>query len=314
MAESIDQRIETLDPEALRAINDYIDELKDTAQDNYDFIVKYLKSQFEHALGTNDQDRAKFFAQVANRLEERIGRIPYDYEIMTGREKEDLANYLKEKSMEDTRQRELEKEFETQQALATEKEQEKIREAANERGMLDSGIQKHQQAEAQEERETNILTPQRSLFAYQQAMRDLRESQAKIQSQRNLQDITTEARRAAQDEQTAYQKGTEQANLSLAQRLAEIERAGASEKLSTLAALRQEEFYKAAAQEPSSSYNFTSSIGGQPVASSTMSGYTTYSNGGGAAKVPTKSNINLNATQINPLSKYNPYSSNYFLR
>lgn len=217
-------KIKAEDPELYKAINKYIDDLKKEAKGDYNFVVKFLKRQFETALGTDDAALASFYSQVANTLEERIGRIPYDYELMTGREKEDLALYLDQQDKADTRQREQEAEFEAQQQLAGDKEQREIRESASERGMLDSGIEKRQAEEARQEREVNVINPQRSMFAYQQALRDMDRSSAVLQSGRNIEDLTTTARRGAQDSQYSYDYGVGRADLSLAQRLAEIDR------------------------------------------------------------------------------------------
>jgi hypothetical protein len=223
------------DPRLYSEINEYIDELKAEANGDYDFVVKFLKRQFETALGTDDVAKADFLAKVANVTEERVGRIPYDYDLMTGREKEDLNRYLQQADADDARQRQQEKEFEAQQQLAIEQEQKQVREGANERGMLDSGIEKRQSQEAQTTRETNVIEPQRSTFAYQQAMRNFDRSGAILQSQRNLADLTTDARRSAQDSQYSFDYGIEKANLSLEQRLAEIEREKSSQYRSGLA-------------------------------------------------------------------------------
>ena len=223
-SEDLTNKIKTEDPELYNAINKYIDDLRDTAQGDYDFVVKFLKRQFETALGSDDTARADFYAKVANTLEERIGRIPYDYDLMTGREKEDIGRYLQQADAEDVRQRQQEKEFEAQQQLASEKEQRDVRYGANERGMLNSGIEKRQAEETKTARETNIIKPQRSTFAYQQAMRDFNRTGAILQSQRNLADLTTEARRSAQDSQYSYDYGTGQAKMRLEERLREIDR------------------------------------------------------------------------------------------
>jgi hypothetical protein len=212
------------DPELFGEINKYIDELKGEAQGDYDFVVKFLKRQYQMALGTDDKARAEFFTKVANQLEERVGRIPYDYELKTGREKEDMATYLKQKDMEDTRQRTQESEFNKQQDLAIKEEQKAVVEGANARGMLGSGIQQRQQTEVQEKRNTNIIDPQKSLFSYQQAIRDEKARVAQVQSDRNLADITTEARRGGQDEQYKYDYGSESAQRTLEKRLAALER------------------------------------------------------------------------------------------
>jgi hypothetical protein len=143
---------------------------------------------------------------------------------MTGREKEDIGNFLKQKDMEDSRQRVQEQEFEAQQEMMSEREQKQIRDEANERGMLDSGIEKRQSQEARQYRDTMEINPQKSTFAYQQALRDDQRRLGLMQSDRNLADLTTSARRGAQDSQYSYDYGTQKADLSLSQRLAELER------------------------------------------------------------------------------------------
>lgn len=217
-------RLKEKDSALFDEINKYIDELKGYAQGDYDFVVKYLKKQFETALGTDNVARADFMAKVANQLEARIGRIPYDYELKTGREKQDLADFLKQKDMEDAQQRKQEVEFNTQQELASQKEQKQVRTAANERGMLDSGIEKRQAGEVALERKVNVQDPQNRVFAYQQALRDEQKRLGVQGSERNLADITTGARRGAIDEQTNLDYGTEKANRTLQERLADLER------------------------------------------------------------------------------------------
>jgi len=216
-------------------INQYIDELKGEAKGDYDFVVKFLKKQFETALGIDDKARADFFSKVANQLEARVGRIPFDYDLKTGREKQDMADYLKQKDAEDANQRIQEKQFKEQQDLAAKQEKEKIQQGANTRGMLGSGIEAKQQQEATQARQTNIIEPQNSTFAYQQALRDEKLRLAQQQSGRTLEDLTTEARRTGEDTQNDYTYGTEKAGRDLATRLAEIERSKKSQMRQGLA-------------------------------------------------------------------------------
>lgn len=229
------ERLQDQDRELYDEINKYIDELKGYAQGDYDFVVKYLKKQFETALGTDDKARAEFFKEVSNTLEKRIGRIPYDYELKTGREKEDIANFLKAKDEEDTEQRKQEIEFQAQQELASTKEQKVVKEGANERGMLDSGIEKRQSQEVATDRKVNVIDPQERKFAFQQALRDEDRRLGKISSERNLADIKTEARRGGEDEQSNLEYGTEKAKKTLEERLAEIERSRSQQMRSGLA-------------------------------------------------------------------------------
>jgi hypothetical protein len=223
-SEDLAKKVGSEDPQMMADINKYIDDLKNSAQGNYDFIVKFLKKSFETALGGDDKERAKFFATVADVAEKRMGRIPYDYEKYSGREKEDLDNFLKQKDMEDTEQRKQEVEFEKQQALETKKEKKGISESASSRGMLDSGIEKRQQSEAAEERRTNIQDPQDRVFAYKQAIRDEQKRLGIAGSARTQDDIKTKYRRAGEDTQGDYDQGVEGAKMTLSDKLAAIER------------------------------------------------------------------------------------------
>lgn len=217
------EELERRNPEKSKEIDEYIGELMDYARDDYDFVVKFLKKQFESALGNNDGERAKFFAKVANGVEKSIGRIPYDYDLKTKREKEDINNYLKQKSMEDARQREEEQEFEQQQEYAEQEVDTQIREDANARGLLDSGIQKKTQQKAKYERKIMEVDPTKRAFAYRQALRNEDARIAKQESGRNLADIKTSARRAAEDEQFNYEYGEQRASKTLEERLRDLE-------------------------------------------------------------------------------------------
>jgi len=228
------ERLETQDKELFDEINKYVDELKGYAQGDLDFVIKYLKKQFASALGTDDAARADFFSKVANQLEERVGRIPFDFELKTGREREDLLNFYKQKDAEDVRQREQEFQFTEQQELASGNEQKGIKESSNESGFLGSGIEKRQSAEATEERRVNIIDPKNREFAFQQALRDENRRLGKVSSDRNIFDITTGARRAGQDEVENLEFGTEKAERTLAERLADIERTKAQQLRSGL--------------------------------------------------------------------------------
>lgn len=241
-AETVDERLKARSPDDFDAIHEFIDEMKGEFKDNYELLVSFLKDQFETALGNEDTDGAKFLASVANEYEKRVGRIPYDYELLTDREKEDFRNFQLQKDAEDDRQRQQEKEFMAQQKLASEKEQRDVRYGANERGMLNSGIEKRQAEETKTARETNIINPQLSTFAYQQAMREEERRLGALVKDRHLADLTTNARRLAEDALTTRDQGLAQADLTLAQKLAEIDRLGDKEKITTLSALNQEAY------------------------------------------------------------------------
>lgn len=240
---TVDEQIRAMDEQAADEISQYVDELRDEAQGDYDFIVKFLKRQFENALGTDDQARARFIAQVANKTEERIGRIPFDYEQKTGREKEDIANFLRRQEIEREDLRAREAEFEQQQEFETELETEQRKEEFGARGLLGSGLQKKRAQRQARARELQT-DPIRRAFELERTRRGEETREAQLQSGRRLTDITTAARRGAEDVQFGFEKGKEGAGRDLSQRLAAIERTGARERRTVLGQLTQEELLK----------------------------------------------------------------------
>lgn len=202
-----------IDKARLDEINKYVGELKATAQQNYDFVVKYLKKQHEVALGNNDTERAKFMEQVANVYEKQVGRIPFDYETKTAREKQDIADYLKKSEILKQDALARESQFGAQQDFEKKLEQKQLAESMNTRGLLNSGIQKV---------ESNRLALARQLFTedpfyrslnLEKTQREEADRLAKQQSERNLFDITTGARRSAIDEANTLAQGTEAADI-----------------------------------------------------------------------------------------------------
>lgn len=209
--------LQKINPDQASNIDKYVADLKATAQQNYDFVVKYLKKQHEMALGANDQARAKFLEQVANTYEKQVGRIPFDYETKTAREKEDIANYLKSSEIMKQDALTREAQFGAQQGYEKKLEQKQLAESMNTRGLLNSGIQTG---------ESNRLALARQLFTedpfyralnLEKTQREEADRLKKIQSERNLFDITTGARRDAIDTQTAFEKGSEGAAIDKAQ-------------------------------------------------------------------------------------------------
>jgi hypothetical protein len=240
---TVEEQIRAIDSKAADEINKYIDELKGEAQGDYDFVVKFLKKQFETALGTDNQARADFFAKVANQLEARVGRIPYDYDLKTGREKEDITNFLRRQDLEDTDLRARELEFKQQQEFTTGLEKEQRQEEFNTRGLLGSGLEIKKQRQQAEARRLET-DPVRRAFELERIRRQEQTQEGMLQSGRRLEDLTTEARRGGEDVQFGYDKGSESAKRDLESRLAAVERTGAAEKRSTLSLLTQEELLK----------------------------------------------------------------------
>lgn len=199
----------------LNQINQYASELQGEAQRDYDFIVKYLKKQFETALGTDDTARQEFLVKVADKLEQRIGRIPYDYDLYTGRAKEDIANYLRRSEVQKQDANAREDEFLAQQGFAVRTERKQLAEASNARGMLGSGIQKGEQLQLDTKRQLYETDPFNRTMALERTQREEADKQAILDNQREQTDITNKYRREAIDEQLGYDQGIENSDIDL---------------------------------------------------------------------------------------------------
>jgi hypothetical protein len=200
----------------------YVEDMRSAARGDYDFQIKWLTTEMEKAMGSGDKQRADFLVKVADTLEQQVGRIPYDYMQKTDREKQDISLILKKNNMDQDNILAQQKQFEKQQAFAKAQEQKQIRESANARGMLDSGIEKNQQDVVAQNRQLNVIDPQQ--MATDQALKGLAFNRdvSQLTSTRNLQDLTTQARRGAIDQTQSFQLGQEKSSRSLEQRLADI--------------------------------------------------------------------------------------------
>jgi hypothetical protein len=187
-------------------------------------VVKFIKKQFETALGTDDKARQDFLLKVANKLEERIGRIPFDYDKYTGRAKEDIANYLRRSEIDKQDANNRENEFLAQQGFAVKQERKQLAEASNARGMLGSGIQKGEQMKLDEKRQLYETDPFNRSLALERTKRTEAEKEAILQNQREQSDITDKYRREAIDEQLGLDQGLEGADLALWKKKRAIER------------------------------------------------------------------------------------------
>jgi hypothetical protein len=73
------------------SVNKYIDNLLSESQGQRDLMLKRLDAEHKLALGNEDPAGAKFLETVADGLEQKIGRIPYDYQRYNHRELEQYA-------------------------------------------------------------------------------------------------------------------------------------------------------------------------------------------------------------------------------
>lgn len=234
--QSLSKQLKALSPDYEKEISKYASELKKQAQGNYDFIVKYLKQAHTQALGTDNAQRAEFYEAVANTLESQIGRIPFDFETKTAREKEDIANYLKRSELQKQVLNQQEEIFKEQQAFQSEAEQQQNAENFNSRGLLNSGLQRKEASRLEIARRLFETDPFNQNLTAKRAELAQQDSEALLQSGRNIQDIATGARRDAQDTQLTFDRGVEGAgrDLSAAKKQADIQASQARRSAITL--------------------------------------------------------------------------------
>lgn len=251
---NLSEQLRSMDSSYEDEIAKYTDELKAAAQGNYDFVVKYLKQAHQMALGSNDAKKAEFLEKVGNTIEQQIGRIPFDYDQKTTREKEDIANYLKRSAIQRQSLTTQQKQFNEQQAFGKQQEQQQAREASNSRGMLGSGIEANQLRKLALARKLSQEDPFNANQTLQTANLNQADAEANLQSGRNLTDITTNARRGAQDEIFNYNQGTEGASRTLesAKKAADVQASQARQQ--AISILGQQQAANSAANATSDYY------------------------------------------------------------
>jgi len=195
-------------------IDKYVQDLKDFANEDYDFAAKWLENQYKIALGNDDQQRAQFIKSVANELESQIGTIAYDYKTGTYRTERDrdiaLARLDQDERVE-KQKLDLSAEIEREQQGAN----------LNQRGIL-AGTREGTPGLASKfvgRLESNIAQRYDALNRF---FGRGRENILKTSGDR-LADLTTAARRAAQGGQYAYDYGMESAERQRERKLLEAD-------------------------------------------------------------------------------------------
>ena len=219
------------------ASNRYIDELLAQAQGDKDEAIKILTRDHEQALGTDDGARAQFLESVADQLEKRVGRIPYDYKVGTTRTNEDLArttevtNRNKDQALarlaEDEKVWKVEFNKNAQEGRATQQEQ------LLQRGIL-SGTRDNAQGLAGQEVRNFEKDMGSTLSAYERELarnkQDINQAagdtlfEANRSATRSLEDLKTDARRAAQEQTDTFSDGKTAAERAFAKQKALLEK------------------------------------------------------------------------------------------
>ena len=229
--------------EGSKAADNYINDLLNTAQGDYDFAIRQLKREHELALGTDDQARAEFMEKVADQLEERIGRIPYDYEVGSTRISENLARTQevtnRNRDLALQRLAEDEQTWRQEFGRTSENTRQAERETLSQRGLLAGtrenaqGLAGREVARTEGDLSTTLQGFERALGREQQDITTQAEDtlfEAQREATRGMEDLTTEARRLAQDAGDKYTFGTEAQKRMLEEEKKRLDRLKSAEK------------------------------------------------------------------------------------
>lgn len=217
--------------------NAYIDQLIGEAQGDLNLMLKKLDAEHKLALGSDDGARADFLERVADKLEERIGRIPYDYERYTSRELESYAResgrVVSDKTTALKRLDEDEKVLRENARLEADQERELQGAELNERGILSStrenatglagkNVRTLEGAINRKEQEITRAVGRDRFDISQGANRSLED--LLTGHTQTLEDIKTDARRGAIDQEQATSFGKESAQREFENRKTALER------------------------------------------------------------------------------------------
>ena len=205
--------ISELDAQADRAA----DELISIASGNRDFAIRQLDAEHKVALGNNDQERAAFLEKVADKLEQKIGTIAYDFDRDIGRLAENKERALfrlgeEEKAIRGGLTRQAESGRELQEVSLSERG---LLSAPRERAI---GLATKDVGELESEINAKFEAFERAVSEQEQ---DITRT-----AERGVQDVTTGARRQAGAGQRAFEFGKEAAEkqFDAERRRAELER------------------------------------------------------------------------------------------
>jgi len=205
----------------LPKIDKYVNDLIDFANEDYDFVAKWIETQYKKALGENDQERANFLKSVANELESQIGTIAYDYQTKTYRTERDKKVAL-DRLQED--EKVARQEIDTEAGMEREAQVASL----NERGLVYGKRDEMGGLGGKNVRnlEDNILR------RYQALDRAVGRNKYGIETGAadTLEDLTTAARRAAAEGQYAYDYGLASADFKKKRAILEAQQLGDEKK------------------------------------------------------------------------------------
>lgn len=183
-------------------VDKYVQDLIDFAGEDYNFAAKWIEDNYTQARGQGDQRRADFLKKVANSLEEKVGRIEFDYDTQVYRNRQDKDIALDRLAKDESQLIEEEKTYQDESRRAQEAE-------LNQRGILSSTREQAQGLAGREvgDLETNL---QRRMDALNRLVVEKRQD-IELGGERNLENITTSARRSAIDVDRERQYSLERA-------------------------------------------------------------------------------------------------------
>ncbi len=197
--------------------NKYIDQLISEAGGQRDIIIKKLDAEHKLALGNDDVAKAAFLEKVADGVEQRIGRIPYDYERYTARELEQYA--MNKGNIQDNTKLALDKLSMDEKNLGTQTD-----ESLNQRGLLTGQDPNKLEGLAGSEYDRQVTQP---VDMERQGINLSNNQQLASEGFRHtnaMQDLTVDTRRGAQDQENATTFGKDAANSDYETKMKALER------------------------------------------------------------------------------------------
>ena len=195
--------------------NRWADDLLSDAQGDKDFAIRKLDAYHKVALGQNDAERAKFLEEVSDKLEERIGTIPYDYKRGITRLEENKQRALERLAKDET---ELRRQFGVETTAARRGQGE----ALSQRGLLTGprlktvGLGGEEVGRLEDEIAARFATLERSVT---EPKEDITR-----EALRTREDLAKTARRGGLEVEREFKFGTEEQERLLEQRRKAIER------------------------------------------------------------------------------------------
>lgn len=217
-------------------VNKYVDELIGQARGDYDFAAKYIEAQYKQALGSDDTKAQEFLKTVANSLEEKVGRIVFDYQTNTYRHEQDVKvatdRTVQGKDLALKRLAEDEQVLKEQATQQANVDREQQGATLNERGILSStrenatGLAGKEVASLETDIQGRMSALERAgmrgkediIIGANQSLEDIG-----LADQRGKEDLMTDARRGAQNMKLGKDQQSEEALKLLSRKLQQYE-------------------------------------------------------------------------------------------